>query len=338
MSALDELKKHSVIVADTADFSLLEKYKPMDATTNPSLVLAGSKLPQYAHLVKAAIAHGQEVHNKNNNNNNNNNKELSQEALDEAIDVLTVSFGCEILKIIPGRVSTEVDARHSFDTNASVQRALRIISLYKEKGIPSDRIYIKLASTWEGIQAAKILKSKYNIECNMTLIFSFAQAVACAQAEVALISPFVGRIMDWYKKVQGKDNYIPSEDPGVISVTRIYNYYKLHNYKTIVMGASFRNIDEVIEIAGCDKITISPKLLEELSNINNKKVPLKLDSKSPVVSDKDKKDNIKISEYSHSQFMFDHNEDPMAVEKLAEGIRSFNKDTRALEESIRGLV
>lgn len=313
-TALEALKKVSIVVADTADFNLLEKYKPQDSTTNPSLVLAGSKMDAYSNLVDKAIEYGKK-HGK-----------TEEERLEATIDKLTVSFGVEILKIVPGRVSTEVDAKLSFDVEGSVKKAKQILALYKEEGISKDRIYIKLASTWQGIRAAERLE-KEGINCNLTLLFSFAQAVACAQAKVSLISPFVGRIMDWYKKAEGKDSYAPSEDPGVQSVTRIYEYYKTYGYETIVMGASFRNTGEITELAGCDKITISPALLEKLSESTDA-VPIKL-------SKKNKSKDKKLDELTESDFLFMHNSDPMAVEKLAEGIRSFNADTRKLEDYIR---
>ena len=324
MSALDELKKHTIVVADTADFALLKEFQPEDATTNPSLVLAGSKLPQYASLVEAAVEYGKKT------------GATAEEKLEAAIDKLTVSFGCEILKIVPGRVSTEVDAKLSFNTEASVAKALSIVKLYEEAGFPKERLYIKLASTWEGIQAARVLEAQ-GIQCNLTLLFSFAQAVACAQAGVALISPFVGRIMDWYKKALGRDFADAKEDPGVQSVTRIFNYYKTHGYKTIVMGASFRNMGEIVELAGCDKITISPSLLSELAKSEASLVSLKLNREAPSTA-AFPQDATKLAELSQSAFLFMHNEDPMAVEKLAEGIRNFNKDTRTLEATIQKLM
>lgn len=315
-SHLDEIKKHSIVVADTADFGLLAEYKPQDATTNPSLVLAGTKIDKYASLIDEGISYAK------------GKSDNAEEQLEWAIDKLTVNFGLEILKIVPGRVSTEVDAKLSFDVEGSVKKALRLVKLYEEAGIGKDRLYIKLASTWQGIQAARILEAQ-GINCNLTLLFSFAQAVACAQAGVALISPFVGRIFDWYKKAEGKDGYAAAEDPGVVSVSRIFNYYKAYGYNTIVMGASFRNVGEITELAGCDKITIAPKLLGELAKAEGE-LPKKLDA-ATAASKADKK----LPELTESDFLFMHNEDPMAVEKLAEGIRNFNKDTRSLEEAIR---
>lgn len=314
---LEQLKKMSIVVADTAEFSLLEKFGPQDATTNPSLVLAGSLLPQYTKLVDDAIAYGRR-HGK-----------TPAEILEETTDKLTVNFGLEILKLIPGRVSTEVDAKYSFDTERSVAKAKKLVGLYRAAGIGKERLYIKLASTWEGIQAARQLEAE-GIQCNLTLLFSFAQAVACAQAGVALISPFVGRIMDWYKKNEPKRDISGEKDPGVQSVTRIYNYYKAHGYKTIVMGASFRNISEIQLLAGCDKITIAPSLLDQLAK---ETTPLKR-RLNPKVQNPEKK----LAPFTQSDFLFLHNEDPMAVEKLAEGIRNFNKDTRKLEAYLQGRI
>jgi transaldolase len=313
---LEQLKQHSIIVADTADFGLLEEYKPQDATTNPSLVLAGTQLEKYAKFVDDALQYA-----KKQSDNVDDQVEL-------CIEKLTVNFGLEILKIVPGRVSTEVDAKYSFDVDGSVKQARRLVQQYADNGIGKDRLYIKLSSTWQGIQAARILEAE-GVSCNMTLLFSFAQAVACAQAGVALISPFVGRIFDWHKKAENKESYAPEEDPGVKSVTRIYNYFKAHGYKTVVMGASFRNVGEITELCGCDKITISPKLLAELAKATGD-VPKKLDASKA-------KENAepKLPELSESDFLFMHNEDPMAVEKLAEGIRGFNKDTRTLEKILR---
>ncbi|KPI85132.1 putative Transaldolase [Leptomonas seymouri] len=326
-SQLEQLKKCTIVVADTADFGLLAEFKPEDATTNPSLVLAGSQLPQYQHLVTEAIEFAKA-------NISNYAKFYSDEKSEEnvlalAMDKLTVSFGLEILKVVPGRVSTEVDAKLSFDKEKMIQKAQLLIQLYEASGIKRDRIYIKLASTWEGIQAARELE-KEHICCNLTLLFSFAQAVACAQANVSLISPFVGRILDWFKKAEPAkaDSFVGAADPGVISVTNIYNYYKQHGYKTIVMGASFRNATEIIELAGCDKLTISPALLGELAK---SEAPLtrKLDPAHLTVKTE------KLPELSQADFLFMHNEDPMAVEKLAEGIRNFHKDTKKLEAAIR---
>lgn len=326
-SQLDQLKQHTIVVADTADFGLLAQFKPEDATTNPSLVLAGSQLPQYQHLVEEAIAFAKANINKYAAAYQSSNE--MENILDLAVDKLTVSFGLEILKVVPGRVSTEVDAKLSFDKEKMVRKARMLIQLFSEAGISRDRIYIKLASTWEGIQAARELESD-GIQCNLTLLFSFAQAVACAQAKVSLISPFVGRILDWYKKAEPEKaaTFHGAADPGVVSVTAIYNYYKQHGYQTIVMGASFRNTSEVVELAGCDKLTISPKLLEELSK-SEATVARKLDSAHTGAKME------KLPELSQSDFLFMHNEDAMAVEKLAEGIRNFHKDTQKLVATIR---
>jgi len=307
MSVLDQLKNFTTVVADTGDFETISEYKPTDATTNPSLILAASQKPQYAKLIDEAIAYGK-------------SKGSDLESRTEwAMDKLLVNFGVEILKIIPGRVSTEVDAKLSFDKEATIAKATRLISLYKEVGIASDRILIKIASTWEGIQAAKELESQHGIHCNLTLLFSFPQAVACAEAGVTLISPFVGRILDWYKASTQKD-YAPHEDPGVLSVQRIYNYYKQHNYKTIVMGASFRNTGEITQLAGCDFLTISPSLLKELSDAKNE-LPRIL---SPEEATAQLMEKISFDEKS---FRFAHNEDAMASDKLSEGIRKFHADT-----------
>jgi len=256
-NSLEELKKFTTVVADTGDFQLIHKYKPQDSTTNPSLIYAASQLAPYKHLVEEAISYGK------------SKGKTHQEQVELSMDKLSVNFGAEILKIIPGRVSTEIDARLSFDTDANIKRARQIIGLYKEVGIDKERILIKIASTWEGIQAAKELE-KEGIHCNLTLLFSLVQAASCAEANITLISPFAGRITDFYKKSLGKDSFSVTEDPGIISVKNIFNYYKQHGYKTVVMGASFRTKEQIIELAGCDFLTISPQLLEELasSNIN----------------------------------------------------------------------
>lgn len=315
MSALSELKKHSVVVADTADFNLLKEFAPTDATTNPSLILAGSKNAKYQKIIDDAVAYAKATCPAT---------ATDAEKIEAALDKLTVAFGLEILKLIPGRVSTEVDAKLSFNTEASVAKALKLVKLYEEAGIGKDRLYIKLASTWEGIEAARVLEAQ-GISCNLTLLFSFAQAVACAQAEVSLISPFVGRIMDWYKAKEKKDfSKDPTTDPGVVSVSRIYNYYKAYGYKTTVMGASFRNAGEIVALAGCDKITISPALLKELGTLPAASVVRRL-KENATTTDK------KLPKLARADFLFMHNEDPMAVEKLAEGIRGFVKDTRILE-------
>lgn len=315
MSVLEQLKKVTTVVADTGDFETIAEYKPTDATTNPSLILAASQKTQYAKLIDDAIEYGK-------------SKGSDLESRTEwAVDKLLVNFGAEILKIIPGRVSTEVDAKLSFDKEATIQKALRLIQLYKEAGISSDRVLIKIASTWEGIQAAKTLETEHSIHCNLTLLFSFAQAVACAEAGVTLISPFVGRILDWHK-ASTKKEYTATEDPGVISVQRIYNYYKQHGYNTIVMGASFRNVGEIKQLAGCDFLTISPALLAELQN-SSENLPRVL---APENANAQPIDKVHFDEKS---FRFAHNEDAMAVEKLSDGIRKFHADTVKLVDLLK---
>jgi len=313
-SKLDQLKKMTVIVADTGDIDSIRQYHPTDATTNPSLVLAASKNPEYQHLIEEAISYSQA----------NASSKADQYTL--MMDKLFVNFGLEILKQIPGRVSTEVDARLSFDVQGSIAKAKHFIELYNNAGIPKTRILIKLASTWEGIVAAKELE-KEGIHCNMTLLFSMAQAIACADAKATLISPFVGRILDWYKKSEGVSAYAPDKDPGVISVTEIYNYYKKFGIKTEIMGASFRNVEEIIELAGCDLLTIAPSLLEILSKSDGH-IEKKLDAEKAKTSNVEK---IILDEQS---FRFMLNENPMATEKLSEGIRKFAEDSRTLEKSI----
>lgn len=314
MSKFDELKKLTTIVADTGEIDQIKVYKPTDATTNPSLILAAAEIPEYKPLVDDAIEYGKKQDG------------TVEERMRHVITKVFVNFGVEILKHVPGRVSTEVDARLSFDVEGSIKKAHEYISLYKEAGIPKERILIKLASTWEGIVAAKQLESE-GIHCNMTLMFSMAQAVGCAQVGATLISPFVGRILDWYKKAEGKEGYEPEEDPGVISVTTIYNYYKHFGHKTQVMGASFRNMDEILQLAGCDLLTISPKLLKELKETEGA-VPRKLD---PEKAKGKKLEKIDIDEKS---FRWMLNEDQMATEKLSEGIRKFTADTRKLEKKL----
>jgi transaldolase len=306
---LDQLKQLTKVVADTGDFASMKEYAPQDATTNPSLILKAAGLPANAHLVDKAV------------------KDAGASASTELIiDRLLVLFGAEILKIVPGRVSTEVDARLSFDRDGSIAKAREIIALYEKAGIPRERILIKLASTWEGIKAAEVLQ-KEKINCNMTLLFSFPQAVACAEAKVQLISPFVGRILDWYKKSTGKD-YAPAEDPGVKSVAEIYTYYKKFGYPTEVMGASFRNKGEITELAGCDLLTISPSLLGELK-ANTEPLTRKLD---PV---KSKAADIKKVSFDEKSFRFALNEDAMATEKTSEGIRVFAADILKLEQLVK---
>ncbi|KAJ5747981.1 uncharacterized protein N7511_009677 [Penicillium nucicola] len=317
-SALQQLKATgSVVVCDSGDFATIEKYQPQDATTNPSLILAASKKPEYAKLIDSAVEYGKK-----------SGKSLDDQ-VDSTLDRLLVEFGREILNIIPGKVSTEVDARFSFDTEASVNKALHIIKLYEEVGIPKDRILIKVASTWEGIQAVRILQSKHGINCNLTLMFSLVQAIAAAEAGAFLISPFVGRILDWYKAAHKRD-YTAAEDPGVKSVQEIFNYYKKHGYKTIVMGASFRNVEEIIELAGCDYLTISPSLLEDLYN-STAAVPQKLDSLAAAKLDIPKRSYLG----NEALFRFDLNEQAMAVEKLRESISKFAADADALKELLK---
>src|SRR5687768_1776290 len=313
-SLLSQLKQHSIIVADTGDFESIRKYQPRDATTNPTLLQKASEMPEYSDLVQRVL---REV------------KSTSQPASQHvqlALDRLAIAFGIEILKIVPNRVSTEVDARLSFDSEGSVRKAKEIIGMYQKAGIGKERILIKLASTWEGIRAASELK-KDGINCNLTLLFSFAQAIACAEAGVRLISPFVGRILDWYKKSTGRDQYPAAEDPGVVSVTQIYNYYKKHGYETEVMGASFRNVGEILELAGCDLLTISPALLEELA-----KTPGTVTRK--LTPEKARGVDAPKQNLSESGFRWMLNEDQMATEKLSDGIRSFAADTVKLEKFV----
>ncbi|OAL73576.1 transaldolase [Trichophyton violaceum] len=317
-TSLDQLKASgTTVVCDSGDFATIGKYKPQDATTNPSLILAASKKPEYAKLIDAAISYG-----KQNGSN-------IDEQVDAALDRLLVEFGKEILAIIPGKVSTEVDALYSFDTQASVKKALRIIELYESVGIKKDRILVKVASTWEGIQAAHILQSQHGVNCNLTLMFSLVQAIAAAEAGAYLISPFVGRILDWYKAAM-KREYTAEEDPGVKSVQNIFNYYKKHGYKTIVMGASFRNTGEITELAGCDYLTISPNLLEELYN-SNAAVPKKLDPAGAANLDIPKRSYLN----DEALFRFDFNGEQMAVEKLREGISKFAADAVTLKGIIK---
>ncbi|MBE1275275.1 transaldolase [Enterovibrio baiacu] len=309
---LEQLRKLTTVVADTGDIDAIAKYQPQDATTNPSLILKAADIPEYAPLIDDAIAYAKAM-----------SQDIEQQVAD-AGDRLAVNIGKEILNVIPGRISTEVDARLSYDFEGSVAKARKLISMYNEAGISNDRILIKLASTWEGIRAAEVLE-KEGINCNLTLLFSFAQARACAEAGVYLISPFVGRIMDWYKAAEGRD-FAPAEDPGVLSVTKIYDYYKTHGYDTVVMGASFRNTGEILELAGCDRLTISPQLLQELS-----------DAEGEVVQKLS--DDVEVQQrpaaMTHAEFLWEHNQDPMAVEKLAEGIRNFAVDQGKLEVTIR---
>lgn len=320
-SSLDQLKATgTVVVADTGDFASIAQFQPQDSTTNPSLILAAAKQKEYAKLIDVAVEYGKK-HGK-----------TKEEKVESAVDRLLVEFGSEILKIVPGRVSTEVDARLSFDTEATIKKALHIIDLYKSVGISKDRVLIKIASTWEGIQAARILEAEHGIHCNLTLLFTFAQAVACAEAKVTLISPFVGRIMDWYKAKTG-ETYTAENDPGCLSVKSIYNYYKKHGYNTIVMGASFRNTDEIKALAGVDYLTISPNLLEQLSNSTDP-VPRLL---NPADAKKEGAEKVSFVD-DESAFRFELNDDAMGTEKLAEGIRKFSADIVTLFDMIEKKV
>ena len=306
MNKLKQLREMTVVVADTGELPAIAEYKPQDATTNPSLLLKVAKDAQYSAIIDRAVS-------------------KAQGQLVDAVDNFGVDVGCEILKIIPGRVSTEVDARLSFDTHATIEKAEKLIALYKERGVERDRILIKIASTWEGIQAAEKLEHK-GINCNLTLLFNFAQAVACAEAGVFLISPFVGRILDWHKANGGQENYTPLEDPGVQSVTQIFNYYKQHHYNTIVMGASFRNVGEIEALAGCDYLTIGPNYLEQLRNDDGE---LKQHLSAEYTGD-----FIERIELDEKTFRWMMNEDPMATEKLSQGIRAFAADQVKLEALI----
>lgn len=305
-SKLDQLKSMTDVVADTGDIEAIARFQPLDATTNPSLLFKAAQMPQYAALVEQA-------------------REQAKSDVSLACDHLAVAIGAEIVKLVPGRVSTEVDARLSFDTLASVAKARQLIELYQNVGVDRSRILIKIASTWEGIQAARVLEQE-GINCNLTLLFNFAQAVACANVKATLISPFVGRILDWYKDNTGTQEYTAQTDPGVLSVKRIYNYYKQHGHDTIVMGASFRNIGEIEGLAGCDRLTISPQLLEELSQDHGTlEQQLSADSTGAA-----QQEQI----FDEASFRFAMNEDPMATHKLAEGIRNFVKDQINLENLI----
>lgn len=314
MNQLEKLQQYTTLVADTGDIESIRRYQPQDATTNPSLLLKAVGLPVYEAQLQQARQYAETQGGD------------SQTQLDNATDKLAVLIGQEILKIVPGRVSTEVDARLSFDQQASIERARKLIDLYEQNGIGRDRILIKLASTWEGIQAAAVLE-KENINCNLTLLFSFAQAQACADAGVFLISPFVGRIFDWYKKFDGVDSYAPAEDPGVRSVQRIFSYYKTHGFNTVVMGASFRNSDQIRQLAGCDRLTISPGLMQELADSNGALERI-LDPATTSSADTQ-------TRLSQAAFRWGHNEDAMANEKLAEGIRAFAVDQVKLEQVLK---
>ena len=313
LSQLDQLKKLTKVVADTGDFATLKQYTPQDATTNPSLLFKAAQMAEYKPVVEKAITDAKKT------------GATGKKLLEEVMDCLLIAFGVEILKIVPGRVSTETDANRSFDTEALVAKAHKFIELYRHQGIGRERILIKIASTWEGIRAAEILQRE-GIHCNMTLLFSLAQAVACAEAGAKLISPFVGRILDWYKKTTGKD-YAPAEDPGVVSVKEIYAYYKNFGHATEVMGASFRNKGEILELAGCDLLTISPQLLGELK-ADTSPVERKL---STAMAKETKIERLVLDE---KKFRWLLNENPMATEKTAEGIRLFNADAQKLEQFI----
>jgi transaldolase len=312
MTLFESLKKYTTVVADTGDIEAIAHHRPQDATTNPSLLYHAAQMPDYRHLVDEASELAVE--------RGGGHEDMAA----EFIDRLFVLFGCEILKVVPGRVSTEVAARLSFDTAATIDKARKLISLYEKKGVARQRILIKIASTWEGIRAAEQLE-KEGIHCNLTLLFSFAQAVACAEAGVTLISPFVGRIYDWYKKEKGGAEIPPDQDPGVESVTRIYNYYKKYDYKTQVMGASFRNTNQIVRLAGCDLLTIIPELLDQLEKTEGT-LDRKLD---PVKAKAAREPQLHLDEKT---FRWMHNEDPMATEKLAEGIRKFNSDAQHLQD------
>jgi transaldolase len=312
---LERLKTFTVVVADTGDINSIESFRPRDATTNPSLITAAAQMPEYTDIVNGALAWAQ--------------KEAGAGAgtsaiVGLAIDRLAVDFGLRILEIVPGRVSTEVDARLSYDPAATVEKGRQIIRMYEEAGVSRERILIKIASTWEGIRAAEVLE-KEGIHCNLTLLFSLHQAIACAEAGVTLISPFVGRILDWYLKDTGRKSYPPAEDPGVVSVTRIYNYYKRYGYKTEVMGASFRNVDEIKELAGCDLLTVAPKLLAELA-ASDGELPRKLDPEAARAAD------IEKLAMDEEAFRAMHAANRMATEKLAEGIEGFSKALASLEQ------
>lgn len=321
MSLLDQLKEMTVVVADTGDIGAIEEFTPRDTTTNPSLITAAAKLPQYQEIVDSTLKQAQETLGSD---------ASDQDVAKEAFKHLAVEFGKRILDIVPGRVSTEVDARLSYDTEATLATARELIGEYEAAGISRDRILIKIASTWEGIKAAEILEQE-GIHCNLTLLFGMHQAIACAEAKVTLISPFVGRILDWYKKETGRDSYPPSEDPGVLSVTQIYNYYKKFGYKTEIMGASFRNVDEIKELAGIDLLTISPKLLKPLAETEGE-LPRKLcvnDAVKELAGEKQLADKAPMDKATFDKM---HAEDKMASEKLEEGIVGFTKALEELEQ------
>ncbi len=311
MTKLDQLKTMTTVVADTGDFESIAQYRPQDATTNPSLLYKAAQLPQYRPLVEDAVAFGMA-------------KGTDSETRTRwTMERLAVNFGAEIVKVVPGRVSTEIDARMSFDSEGTLRRAEELVELYDQVGVDSDRVLFKIASTWEGIATAERLERR-GLHCNLTLLFSFPQAVACADAGVTLISPFVGRILDWYKEAEHVSGYPADEDPGVLSVTRIFNYYKAHGYHTVVMGASFRNLGEILELAGCDYLTIAPNLLAELAAAEGE-VPRKLDPEKAAAM------KIERALFDEKAFRWALNEDAMATAKLSEGIRLFSADTLKLE-------
>lgn len=313
-SQLEQLRQYTTVVADTGDIEAIARYRPVDATTNPSLLLKATELPAYAPLIDEAVAWAK------------SKSHSREQQLVDAGDHLAVAVGRKIVELVPGRVSTEVDARLSFDTHATIAKAERLVELYAQAGVPRERILIKMASTWEGIRAAEQLE-KDGIQCNLTLLFSFEQAVACAEAGVFLISPFVGRIMDWYVTNTATKSFAPDEDPGVQSVRRIYTWYKEHGFNTVVMGASFRNIGQIQALAGCDRLTISPDLLEKLEQDQS---PL-----AHALSD-DGVRKTRPAPMSEAAFRWGHNEDAMATDKLADGIRKFAADQRKLETLLNG--
>lgn len=316
MSQLDELKKYTVVVADSGDIEAIKKFAPQDATTNPSLILKASRLPQYQPLIADAIGKARRQGG------------TEETRLINACDRLAVDIGCEVLRYVPGRISTEVDARYAWDRGMCVARARKLIQLYKENGIGRERILIKLAATWQGIRAAEELE-RSGINCNLTLLFSFAQARACAEAGVYLISPFVGRIYDWYQKNQPQGDYSAENDPGVASVRTIYRYYKSHGYDTVVMGASFRRIEQIQALAGCDRLTISPTLLDELAETRGELKPQLISAGVNA---------HRPGPMTEAEFLWQHHQDPMAVDKLAEGIRLFAADQLTLENQIRPML
>lgn len=314
MNELEQLKQFTTVVADTGDFDEIKSYTPTDATTNPSLLLKAAQQPEYRELLRSAVEYGKSRTND------------IEEQIHQTTNKLAINFGVEILKIVPGRVSTEVDSRLSFNTQRTIEQARELIQLYADAGIAPDRVLIKIASTWEGIQAATVLERE-GIHCNLTLLFSISQAIASADAGVTLISPFVGRILDWYKAKEHVESYLPQDDPGVQSVSHIYNYFKKFGYDTVVMGASFRNKEQILALAGCDYLTISPQLMQALQD-GNGPVSRNLNPESANAS------NMTRQEMNEDSFRWSLNEDAMATEKLAEGIRNFNKDAVKLAQYI----